>query len=50
MLTINEIFHSIQGEGTRAGEPCVFVRLTGPAALVKGARADFEKMIESGLR
>ena len=28
MLTINEIFHSIQGESTRAGQPCVFVRLT----------------------
>lgn len=28
MLTINEIFHSIQGESTRAGERCVFVRLT----------------------
>jgi 7-carboxy-7-deazaguanine synthase len=28
-LRINEIFFSIQGEGTRAGEPCVFVRLTG---------------------
>ena len=28
MLTINEIFHSIQGESTHAGEPCVFVRLT----------------------
>src|ERR687892_1916399 len=28
MLTINEIFHSIQGESTRAGTPCVFVRLT----------------------
>ena len=29
MLTVNEIFYSIQGEGTRAGRPCVFVRLTG---------------------
>lgn len=28
-LVINEIFFSIQGESTRAGEPCVFVRLTG---------------------
>jgi 7-carboxy-7-deazaguanine synthase len=29
MLTITEIFRSIQGEGTRAGLPCIFVRLTG---------------------
>jgi 7-carboxy-7-deazaguanine synthase len=28
MLTVNEIFHSIQGESTRAGNRCVFVRLT----------------------
>jgi 7-carboxy-7-deazaguanine synthase len=28
MLTVNEIFYSIQGESTRAGLPCVFVRLT----------------------
>lgn len=28
MLTIHEIFHSIQGESRRAGDPCVFVRLT----------------------
>jgi 7-carboxy-7-deazaguanine synthase len=28
-LRVNEIFCSIQGESTRAGCPCVFVRLTG---------------------
>ncbi len=27
-LVINEIFHSIQGESSHAGLPCVFVRLT----------------------
>lgn len=29
VLRISEIFHSIQGESTHAGRPCVFVRLTG---------------------
>jgi 7-carboxy-7-deazaguanine synthase len=29
ILRVNEIFHSIQGESSRAGEPCVFVRMTG---------------------
>src|SRR5215813_4455777 len=28
-MFITEIFRSVQGEGTRAGLPCVFVRLTG---------------------
>ncbi|MEX0741576.1 MAG: radical SAM protein, partial [Phycisphaeraceae bacterium] len=28
-LRINEIFYSIQGESTRAGLPCIFIRLTG---------------------
>jgi 7-carboxy-7-deazaguanine synthase len=28
VLTVNEIFYSIQGESSRAGQPCVFVRLT----------------------
>lgn len=29
MLKVNEIFYSIQGESSKAGIPCVFVRLTG---------------------
>ncbi len=29
MVRVTEIFHSIQGESTFAGRPCVFVRLTG---------------------
>ena len=28
-MFITEIFKSVQGEGTRAGLPCIFVRLTG---------------------
>ena len=28
-MRIEEIFYSIQGEGTRRGRPCTFVRLTG---------------------
>jgi 7-carboxy-7-deazaguanine synthase len=29
IMRVSEIFFSIQGEGTRAGRPCVFVRFTG---------------------
>jgi 7-carboxy-7-deazaguanine synthase len=28
LLKINEIFYSIQGESTKAGLPCIFIRLT----------------------
>ena len=28
-LRVTEIFHSIQGESTKVGLPCVFIRLTG---------------------
>ena len=28
-LIVNELFHSIQGEGARIGRPCLFIRLTG---------------------
>jgi 7-carboxy-7-deazaguanine synthase len=28
-VRVTEIFHSIQGESTHAGRPCVFIRLTG---------------------
>lgn len=29
LVRVTEIFHSIQGESTYAGRPCVFIRLTG---------------------
>jgi 7-carboxy-7-deazaguanine synthase len=55
MLTINEIFHSIQGESTRAGEPCVFVRLTAcdlrctwcdtPYAFYEGRKMTIEDVV-----
>lgn len=56
MLTVNEIFYSIQGESTRAGCPCVFVRLTGcdlrcgwcdtPYAFHEGRRASIEDVLQ----
>ena len=55
MLTINEIFHSIQGESTHAGRPCVFVRLTAcdlrcswcdtPYAFHEGRKMSVEEVI-----
>ena len=31
-LKVNEVFYSLQGEGSRCGEPSVFIRLTGCSA------------------
>lgn len=55
MLTINEIFHSIQGESTHAGRPCVFVRLTAcdlrcswcdtPYAFTEGRKMSMEDVM-----
>ena len=57
MLTVNEIFHSIQGESTRAGEPCVFVRLTAcdlrcswcdtPYAFYEGRKQSVDEVLET---
>ena len=56
MLTVNEIFHSIQGESTRAGERCVFVRLTAcdlrcswcdtPYAFHEGRKMELGEVLE----
>lgn len=56
MLTINEIFYSIQGESTYTGLPCVFVRLTAcdlrctwcdtPYAFTEGRKLTLEQVLE----
>ena len=56
MLTINEIFHSIQGESTHAGRPCVFVRLTAcdlrctwcdtPYAFTEGRKMSVDEVMD----
>lgn len=55
MLTVSEIFHSIQGESTYAGRPCVFVRLSAcdlrcrwcdtPYAFTGGQRRTVEDVV-----
>ena len=59
-LKINEIFYSIQGESTRAGLPCVFIRLTGchlrcgycdtEYAFHEGSRRSIDDIIEEAQR
>jgi 7-carboxy-7-deazaguanine synthase len=56
MLTVNEIFHSIQGESTHAGRPCVFVRLTAcdlrcawcdtPYAFYEGRKVEMDEVLD----
>jgi 7-carboxy-7-deazaguanine synthase len=56
MLTVNEIFHSIQGESTHAGRPCVFVRLTAcdlrcswcdtPYAFSEGRKMSVDEVVD----
>lgn len=57
MLTINEIFHSIQGESTHTGRPCVFVRLTAcdlrcswcdtPYSFTEGHKASVDEVLDA---
>jgi 7-carboxy-7-deazaguanine synthase len=59
-LRINETFHSIQGEGLRAGEPCFFIRLSGcplrcawcdtAYAFREGAPRTIESLVEEARR
>jgi 7-carboxy-7-deazaguanine synthase len=56
MLTINEIFHSIQGESTQSGRPCVFVRLAAcdlrcswcdtPYAFIEGTKRSVDDVVD----
>jgi len=57
LLTVNEIFYSIQGESTRAGERCVFVRLTAcdlrcswcdtPYAFHEGRKMSVDEVVDT---
>ncbi len=42
--------YAMRGAIIEAAEGDVFVKMTGPAALVKASEADFKKMVESALK
>jgi hypothetical protein len=42
--------YALRGAIVESGDGDVFVKMTGPAALVKSAEPDFRKMIESALK
>ena len=47
-LTINEIFYSIEGEGKRAGTPCVFVRTCGCNLMCYYCDTQYAQKLEQG--
>jgi len=60
MLTVNEIFYSIQGESTYAGRPCVLVRLSAcdlrcswcdtPYAFYEGRKMSLDEVVKEAER